>query len=451
MKLVFDTRGNIKQKECAAAWSDQNITEIIYGGGKGGAKSFTGCKLIFHDALVYEGTHYFIARKKLNDLRKFTIPSIHECFKDWGIKLNDYAKYNGQDNVFEFKNGSKVFLIEAAYMPSDPLYMRFGSMQMTRGWIEEAGEFEEEAKSQLSATVGRWLNSEYNIGPKVLQTCNPSKNYLYLDYKNWKDGKLESYKQFIQALLTDNKCMSDDYIKNLNKVLSTNQKKRLIDGEWEWDDDPLTMMDYNKILELFTNEFIKPTDKRYLTCDIAYEGSDIFAVGYWEGLVLKKVYAREKISEVKVPGWIQELRLNHEVPLSNVIYDADGIKKFVRSSKESGSLHGATEFHNGGSPVDKAYKNLKTECYYKLADYVNSNKIYIEASDYRNQIIQELEQIRKVEHSDDGKLRIESKDNIKLRLQRSPDFADMIMMRLSAEIKRNGARMGAMSFAYGEG
>ena len=85
-----------------------------------------------------------------------------------------------------------VYLIEAKYMPSDPLYYRFGSMQMTRGWIEEAGEFDVAAKNNLAASIGRWKNDIYKIAGKLLQTCNPSKNYLYRDYyKKSKEGKLE--------------------------------------------------------------------------------------------------------------------------------------------------------------------------------------------------------------------------------------------------------------------
>lgn len=70
MKIVFDTKGNEKQKECARAWIDDSITEIVYGGSKGSAKSFTGCSLIFGDALIYPNTQYFIARKNLNDLNR---------------------------------------------------------------------------------------------------------------------------------------------------------------------------------------------------------------------------------------------------------------------------------------------------------------------------------------------------------------------------------------------
>jgi len=178
MKLIFDTHGNIKQKEVCRYWIDSSTSDIVYGGSKGSGKSYLGASLIFGDALIYPETHYFIARKKLNDLRKFTIPTIHEVLKNWGVSQN-YYKYNGQDNYYQLYNGSKVFLLEAKYLPSDPQYMRFGSMQMTRGMIEEAGEFEKDAKENLEASIGRWKNDEFGLIGKLLQTCNPSKNYLY--------------------------------------------------------------------------------------------------------------------------------------------------------------------------------------------------------------------------------------------------------------------------------
>ncbi|HYH13575.1 MAG TPA: phage terminase large subunit, partial [Flavisolibacter sp.] len=181
MKLIFDTNNNDKQKQVAREWLNPDVTDIVYGGSKGSGKSYLGCSLIFGDAFLYPGTHYFIARKKLNDIRKFTIPSIYEVFAHWGLNSNYYT-FNGQDNFFQLYNGSKIFLLEASPQPSDPLYARFGSMQMTRGWIEEAGEFEEAAKNNLSASIGRWKNEEYSLPPKLLQTCNPSKNYLYREY-----------------------------------------------------------------------------------------------------------------------------------------------------------------------------------------------------------------------------------------------------------------------------
>ncbi len=439
MEITLNVNGNSKQLQASRAWINDFTTDIVYGGSKGSGKSFLGCSLILGDALIYPGTHYFIARKKLNDLRKFTIPSLYEVLEIWGINSN-YFTYNGQDNFFEFYNGSKIFLLDAAFQPGDPNYARFGSMQMTRGWIEEAGEFELAAKNNLAAAVGRWKNDKYNLTRKLLQTCNPAKNYLYSDYyKPFKDGTLATWKMFIQALPSDNKRLSKGYLEHLQNTLSANEKERLLMGNWEYEDDPLKLFsDYNKILETFTNEFIGATLPTYLTADIAYQGSDLFVMGVWYGLVLEHVTAIDKIDETQVSRKIHELRLKHRVPLGNVIYDADGLKTFVKQAGKEGHLKGAVEFHNNAKPFhDEKFFNLKAQCYFRLADMVEKNQIYIRTPDYRKQIIEELEQIKKRERKDDNEPhRLEKKADLKLRLGRSPDFADMLMMRMYPEVKK---------------
>jgi phage terminase large subunit len=118
-EISLNVRGNVKQLQAVKYWIDDTTIDIAYGGSKGSGKSFLGCSLICADALMYPGTHYFIARKTLTDLRKFTIPSVHEILDIWGIG-KEYYKYNGQDNYFHFHNGSKIFLLDAKYQPSDP-------------------------------------------------------------------------------------------------------------------------------------------------------------------------------------------------------------------------------------------------------------------------------------------------------------------------------------------
>lgn len=426
MELLFDTHGNEKQKECCKAWNDPTISDIAYGGSKGSAKSFTGCSLIFGDGFTYPETHYFIARKKLNDIRKFTIPSIYEVFEKWKVSQK-YYKYNGQDNYFELYNKSKVFLLDAKYLPSDPLYYRFGSMQMTRGWIEEAGEFEEEATNNLAASIGRWKNDVYNLPGKLLQTCNPSKNYLYKKYyKPFKQGTLEPYKKFIQALPTDNKMLPKEYLQNLDRVLSKNQKERLLKGNWEYDDSPDSLCDYEKILDLFTNDFKELSGEKYITADIARFGSDKIVVGLWDGFRCS-YFTFNKKSITESYAFIDQLRKANNVPLSNVICDEDGVggglvdmlgcKGFVNNSK---ALNG------------EQYENLQAQCCYKLAEVINKNGVYVESNDPRDQeeITEELEQLKQKDVDTEGKKGIVNKETVKSIIGRSPDFRDMLMMRM---------------------
>jgi hypothetical protein len=434
-KLLFDTNGNDKQKQVCKYWIDATSTDIVYGGSKGSGKSYLGAALIFGDAFMYPETHYFIARKQLNDLRKFTIPTIHEVFNSWGI-TDGYYSYNGQDNYYQLHNKSRIYLLDGKYIPSDPLYMRFGSMQMTRGMIEEAGEFEEDAKNNLSASIGRWKNGVYKLTGKLLQTCNPSKNYLYREYYlKHKNGELESWKKFVQAFPEDNKMLPDGYLQNLYRTLTPNQKERLLYGNWEYDDDPTVLCDYDAICDVFNNEHVKGTGQKYISADLAMQGRDSFVCGVWDGMVcdLSAGIDQAKATGKSIETDLKNLIITHSVPRSQVVADSDGLGSYLVSY-----LSGIKEFHGGSSAVNKVeYANIKSECAYKLAELINDRKIRIKCnSEQKQRIINELGQLKADNiDNDEGKKRIIKKDEMKERLGHSPDYLDMLIMRMIFEVQ----------------
>lgn len=432
MILEFDTHGNGKQKQCCVYWCDSETSDIVYGGSKGSAKSYTGASLIFGDAFMYPNTHYFIARKKLTDIRKFTIPTIHEVFEHWGIEKGRY-KFNGQDNFFELNNGSKVFLIEAAHQPSDPKYMRFGSMQMTRGWIEEAGDFTVEAKNNLAASIGRWKNDTYSLTPKLLQTCNPSKNYLYGEYyKPHKEGRLIGYKKFIQALPTDNKKLPDGYIENLHRILTKQEKERLLYGNWEYDDDPSALIDFDSCQDFFKNQHVKKEGYKFITADIARKGRDSTVVRIWHGWVVIGRYEMKVSKVTESADMIRLLANKHEIPMSRVVVDEDGVGGGVVDILDCVGF-----VNNSRALNDENYTNLKSQCSFHIAKMICEKKLYEECSDetVKERTIEEFEQVKQDKIDMDGKNAIISKDKVKDNIGRSPDEWDSIMMRMLFELK----------------
>lgn len=442
MKLTFDSHGNEKQKDAYRLWADSTTTDFTYGGSKGSGKSYLGCSLIIGDALLYSNTFYFIARKSLNDLRKFTIPSIHEVFQAWGIS-KEYYKYNGQDNMFEFHNGSRIYLLAAAYMPSDPLYERFGSMQITRGWIEEGGEFDPNAKANLQASIGRWKNDVYNLTPKLIITCNPSKNFLYSEYyKPHKEGTLPEYKKFIQALPQDNKMLPEGYLENLDRILTQTQKQRLLYGNWEFDDSPDLLVDYDAVCDCFTNLHAKQ-GQGYISADLAMKGRDKFVSGYFNGMrctiEIDKPYSPAKVIEQD----LKQLMLKRGVGRSNVVADSDGLGAYLESY-----ISGIKEFHGGASAYNKTtYFNLKSECAYKLAEVINNRELLIICTDEQKELIKdELMQLRGLNlEVDTAKKRLISKDQMKKDLGHSPDYLDMLIMNMIFHIMPVSS-FGGMSF-----
>ncbi len=443
ISLTFNTYGNNKQKDVCKLWIDKESTDIAYGGSKGSGKSYLGVSLIFGDAFLYSGTQYFIARKSLTNIRKFTIPSIHEVFNHWKIPESMW-KYNGQDNYYELSNKSRVYLLDAKYLPSDPEYYRFGSMQMTRGWIEEAGEFEEAAKNNLAASIGRWKNDEYNLTAKMLQTCNPSKNYLYRDYylPN-KSNKLPTWRKFVQALPQDNKRLADGYLENLQRNLTPNERERLLYGNWEVDTDASALIDYNKIIDTFSNTHVAE-GRKCITGDMARLGGDKIVIIEWSGF-RGHIRFYQKQDLATTASMLEAARSRLGCGKSDILIDEDGLgggvvdfygcKGFVNNARPLPSKSNPQKDQKGNIKPEN-FDHQKSQCYYKLAERVNNNEIYITYDDdrVREWVTQELEQVKQKRLDSDMKKGVIPKDKVKELIGRSPDFSDALMMREAFEL-----------------
>lgn len=437
MKLKFDAR-NEKQKEALCLWADNTTEEILYGGAKNGGKSYLGGNCIFHDALVYPETMYFIARQSLTDLRKYTIPTIHEIFADWGLDISLYAKFNGQDNYFKCYNGSKVFLIDCAYLPSDPMYERFGSMQMTRGWIEEAGEVVEAAKQNLRLSIGRWKNDDYGILGKLLMTCNPKKNWLKYNYIDpFNAGTLPIEKRVVLASVYDNthrQTGSEKVLEGLGGV----SRQRLLLGLWDYDSDDDCLISGEKILDLYTNDYVERGQK-YITCDVARKGKDKSVIFVWDGWRLVHVEILFKKLTTEVATRIEILRSKYGVPLSNVICDEDGVGGgVVDQLRCNGFVNNSQPLPNPKKFAKDNFENLKSQCYWLVSDRINTGGVYIEynlsdvvieGKSVKELLNQELENVRDKGVDEEKKKGVMPKDKIKELIGRSPDFADTLMMR----------------------
>jgi phage terminase large subunit len=423
--LLINTYDNKKQKQACRAWVDNTVDDIVYGGSKGSAKSYTGISLIFSDAYMYPNTRYFIARKELNDLRKHTIPSIYEVFEHWGIH-SGYWNYNGQDNYFKLYNGSEVLLLNAKYMPSDPLYERFGSMQMTRGMIEEAGEFERDAKNNLFASVGRWNNDKYGINGKVIQTCNPSKNYLYTDYYlKWRDGALPKEKRFIQAFPRDNNKLEPGYLESLERNLTESQKERLLYGNWEYSDDPDLVLSHEQLVA--TRSVKKEDGHSHVGADIARFGDDKTAFAKMKGNYLEKLRQLDQKDTAQVANHLITFLEVEKVATRDCGIDTVGLGAGVYDNmKEKNKT--CVEIISGAKPTENhekyEFNNLRSQMWWQFREDCINERICIDSTDEELLIDLTAAKYRIVREK---VIEVESKDKIKARIGRSPDKGDAVV------------------------
>jgi phage terminase large subunit len=419
-----------KQEEALLTLTDDTSVEILFGGSAGGAKSWTGCVWLAFMCLLYPETKWFIGREELKRLRESTLITFFKVCRMYGIINGEDFKYNGQDHYIDFANGSRIDLLELKFLPSDPLYERYGSVEYTGGMIDETGETVFAAFDTLKSRIGRHLNGQYGILRKIFLTCNPKRNWLYqYFYRASIENRLAKYQVFIPSSVYDNPHIESSYIDALKSISDPVKKARLLDGSWEYSSDPTSLCDYECVLRMFENIDVDYDDdgKKVISADLAMQGRDRFVAGVWSGFICKVAIDQEKSTGKSIEEDLKRLMLNEDVDQENVVIDSDGMGSYLESY-----LEGIREFHGGSSAFSDEYANLKSECAYKLAELINKQKIRIICSfEQRQKIIEEV-MVLKADSADNdtGKKRIIKKDKMKELLQRSPDFLDMLNMRM---------------------
>jgi hypothetical protein len=424
---------NDKQKLALKYLSiESDIWQVLYGGAASGGKSFLGCDWQIKRRLKYPGTRGLIGRAELKKLRLSTMATFFELCAQYGLVAGRDYTYNGQDHVINWYNGSQTILMDLADMPSDAEFQRFGSIEITDYFVDEAGEVSEKCIAILASRVRYKL---INDKPKGLLTCNPHKGWLYNDFYNAKrNGTIRSDREFIQALPTDNPHISPVYLQSL-QLLPDIDRKRLLEGDWDYDETKDRLYEYDDLLRCFRPS--TTLGDKFITADIARMGDDRTVIIVWNNLHAEKFVVLKHKPINEVVDTINDLIKNHSVRLSNVLVDEDGIGGGCKDY-----LH-CKGFLNGSKAVRDNYMNLKSDCYFKLGELISSNAITFEGT-HKDTIVKELEMIRREKIDSDGKLRVTNKEDLKKRHGISPDFADAIMMRAFYELKKN---FGKYAFA----
>ena len=435
--LEINFKPTEKQFQAWEFLTDNRTTELGYGGGGSGGKTYLGCFYVIAMCLTYPGVGYLIGRKELTNLKRTTLITFYKVCQDYNIPVDQAFNYNQQTNIITFFNGSQIFLFDLSYQPSDPLYTRLGSLELTGAFIDESNEIDPQAINIVKTRLARRKNSEFNLAPKMLETFNPDKGHVYQDYYlPWKEGTLPEHRQFIRALPTDNPYTTRAYIRQLENSDKIT-RERLLLGNFEYDDDPAKLIDYDSIIDLFSNS-VEVTGEKYIVVDVARFGRDKTVISLWDGLECRKVESYGQQSTDVSEARIKALAMEERVPYSHILIDEDGIGggivDHLRGCK--GFIANSTPFDNKETHEAENFQNLKAQCAYKLAEAINSHRmaVRVDNEQIRRELIEELEQIKSKDRDKDGKLKIIPKDEVKEMIRRSPDLSDVLLMRMYFEV-----------------
>lgn len=431
---VLDGRKHEKQEMALSLLNDVLHVEFLYGGAAGGAKSWTGCTDLAFKCLAYPGTKWFIGRESLKRLRESTLITFFKVCARYGIRRDIDFTYNGQDHYIQFANGSRIDMLDLRYLPSDSLYERYGSIEYTGGWIEEGGEINFGAYDTLKTRIGRHLNDQYGLLRKLFITCNPKKNWMYNTfYKPSHNGSLAAHMIYLPCLVQENPFIEKDYIKALESTSDKTKKERLLKGNWDYDDNPNMLCNYDSIAGIFKNDIANRDGGYYLTADIARFGSDRARIAAWKGWVIVELISFDISKTTEIQKAINHLRWKYQIDKRRSIADEDGVGGGVVDNC------GILGFSNGGRPFDdENYQNLQSQCGYKLAEKINANEVGIDcdiSEDDKDEIINELQQLQTHDADSDGKLKLKPKELIKQDIGHSPDWRDLMLERSYFEYK----------------
>lgn len=470
-----------KQHEAYELLNDPEITELNFGGGAGGGKSWLICLWAVIECRKYPGITIGLGRKEITNLRKTTAQTLlTEVHPALGVTGSDFTYHPIVDPGVYYENGSSIVFIDLAPSPTDPEYDRFGSLSLTHVIIEEAGEVVSKARSVITSRKNRKLNDNYGITGKAVLTCNPSQNFIreefyepYLKlgggesqvwqyandaaepvYVSVNGKRLRAKRAFVRSLPTDNPFLSLNYIENLRSMPEA-ERRRLLYGDWDYDTADNSVFKREVLNNVTLSELPIGEFDNFAGLDVAREGKDRSVIAKLRGNMLTDIviYKKEDLERFATPEEKQAPPYSHILGRKFIQYcnnnaigyqhtgaDAVGLGAGVVDYCRSEGFYIA-EYKAGSKPIVKlspaakklgkvveyVYDMLRSQVAKCMADDMERGDFLLwEGCPYLAEVKKEL--LYHNYNITDKVMKIESKEQLKKRLGKSPDVADAVFI-----------------------
>lgn len=256
---------------------------------------------------------------------------------------------------------------------------------------------------------------------------------------------------FIPGSIYENKMLMQKDPSYLGNLLSLDEaeKLRLLKGNWKIRQDGTALFNFIRIRDLFTN-FVKKTEEKYITCDVARFGRDLAVIITWFGWLAVRIQIFTKSKTTEITAAIEKERERTNIPKSCVLVDQDGVGGgVVDEGGYIGFSGGKAALKDPKTGILENYSSLKTQCAYRFSNRVNDSTVAISLNDIfvdgvpatevrigknmvsvQKLITEDLRAIKRKNPDSDGKKQMNSKEEQKNILGgRSPDCGDAIWMR----------------------
>lgn len=421
-----------KQKAFIEKCFDSRYRVLLYGGSIRGGKTFCTLALIILLCKIYPKSRWAVVRKDSMTIRRNTLPSF------WKILPQQFMKsFNATLNTAYMNNGSEILFLGENF-DKDKELNRFRGLEVNGFVLEEANELNE---STYNKAIERSGSNLINPMPKPLiaLTCNPSQGYLKTKfYDPWKSGTLEAPFFYMPASIFDNPKIPKEYLESL-KSLPPEIYRRFVEGDWEGSDDPNQLVPWEDLYK--AQDMILDVDESFsLGADIAGHGPDKSVFIVMKGYNIEKIEVYGDTSVQQCYHKIMDLSLRYGINSNRICVDGSGLGSGVVDLLKGQEKY-VVNFIGGSSPLSDttsySYKNLRSQAFWWLREcFVNREIGNITEEILKSDIASIWYYV-----DNDRTIKIESKDDCKKRIGRSPDYADALCYAWWARIHD---RMGKM-------
>lgn len=442
-------------------FNDPQVVSVVFGGGAGGGKSYLIGLLLALAAKKFPGTRWALCRKELKSLKQTTLATlISKVHRSLGISESDY-RLNLLDSTLTYSNGSEILLLDLTAKPSDPEMESLGSLELTGAFVDEVGEVNKKAFDVLASRVNRWMNKEYGITGKVVSSCNPSPGFVRQEYydkyeergggrmQRWQNGhvwvngvRVPAYNVYIKSTALDNPFGDDNYVEGLRR-LPPQERKRLLDGDWNYLDEDDSLFPIALINKMTVPKVPEPAEdpkgrtdedgnvltifNKYIGVDPSDKGKDSTVVTLVEeGVIsiqyeIKSPIGKDEAIGYYIAGKLIAFAEKHgftKALARNILVEENGV---------GASLRDAMRVLGWIIQVYTATLQSRNDGYYQfMIDGDAGNIKFLEEIVWEGTLTRQLSAHRY--DLDTGKPRVTPKKEIRKVLNRSPDHSDSAMI-----------------------
>ena len=394
-----------------------DVSEVLYGGGKGGGKSVFSCIWVYLRALeIIQECQIkpsdtpppiaWIGRKRLTDFKDTTL----ETWK----RFIPRGTYEIKEQAREIVIGNTVKIVFGGLdQPGE--VEKFNSSEYAYFFVDQAEETTQDDISGLRASL-RLLINGHKPAYKGLWTANPAQCWLKKEFITAPDPG----HHFVKALPADNPWLGTDYQATLRKSFQYRPEllEAYLHGSWDAFEGADQIIKSSWFRRAREKVFVVPKHKRRcIVVDVARFGDDETVCYYFEEtkLIESEIYGQKDTMHTANTVFLMWKRLGKPV----VGIDVNGVGAGVYDRLFEMGVN-AVPIDSAAASQDERFGNMRADMWWTTGERFAAEDIEYNVDDdlLEGQLTTVKYRLK------NGMIYVEDKKEIKKRLGRSPDRGD---------------------------